>query len=575
MDDVRHRGPDDLGQVEFTSDKLSFGHRRLSIIDLGGSRQPMTSSNNRFTIVFNGEIYNYKQLRENLGYPFQTQGDTETLLALWEQEGAGSLKRLRGQFAFAIWDSDLKKLSFATDAFGILPLFVYDDGETLAFSSSANSLAAHFPKAIENQNQIISLLTTRAVVAPETVYLGIRRLPPGALWTYGVDTKKETFWNRSWNEIPPNRTEATDQKVKSLLHHLNQAADRAITSDVEIGVFLSGGIDSALIAKLAQDRLPYRLNAYTAFWPEDKKSSEIDQAKTAAGVLGLKHHEIAITSSTWWDGFIESSRRREGPLAEPADVIFYLLALRAKEDVKVVLTGEGSDEFFGGYPKNQIERYAALSGVRTIASFLQKNGFGSRSEKIDRILSALTEDEALLRWSRYFATNWPTELEIVPQAHLNSELFDSGLRGMRVFDFTEWLAPLLLDRADQMAMAHGLEVRPLLLDYDLAQFAFSLTNSDLYKAGQTKPLLRKAAQSILPPQLAKTPKRGFPIPTAAWLAGPLFEKVAEVLERTSPLVDSLLPRSTRLRLLQEHKHNDARHGKKIFTLLSVMVWSNL
>ena len=575
MDEIHHRGPDDSGQITFKSDHLSLGHRRLSIIDLVGSHQPMTSANKRYTIVFNGEIYNYKVLRESLNYPFQTNGDTETLLALWENEGADCLKKLRGQFAFAIWDSESKTLSFAIDAFGILPLFVYDDGNTLAFSSSANSLSAQFPSVTKKEESLSSLLTTRAAVAPETVYRGIRRLPPGALWIYQKETKRETFWNRSWNEIPSNKIQSTDQKVETLVQLLNQAADRAITSDVEVGVFLSGGIDSALVAKLAQDRLPYRLNAYTAYWPEETKSSEIIQAREAANILGLKHHEIAINADTWWEGFLASSKLREGPLAEPADVIFYLLAERAKTDVKVVLTGEGSDEFFGGYPKNQVERYAAIPIIKGLARLLHKSGYGGRTEKIERILYALNADDSLSRWARYFATQWPAELGIVPPLHLDSELYERGLRGMRVFDFSQWLAPLLLDRADQMAMAHGLEVRPLLLDMDLAEFAFSLTNADLFRAGQTKPLLRLASQSILPKRLTETPKRGFPIPTSSWFAGPLYERITTVLEAANPAIDSLVPKSTRLRLLKEHKNHDGQHGKKIFTLLSVMTWLNL
>ena len=333
MSEIEHRGPDGSGIVDFPRSNVSLGHVRLSIIDVAGSPQPMTSANERFTIVFNGEIYNYKQLRIGLDYPFQTNGDTETILALWENEGPDCLSKLRGQYAFAIWDSESEILSFAVDAFGILPIFVYDNGHTLAFSSSANSLSSQFPEIIKDPERIKALLTTRAVVAPQTVYKGVRRLPPGALWTYGKETKKETFWHQSWNHVPANDSESQNEKVAKIVQLLNLAADRAITSDVEVGVFLSGGVDSALVAKLAQDRLPYQMNAYTAFWPDEKKSSELDQAIVTSRELGLKHHQIAISADDWWDGFMESSKFREGPHAEPADVVFYLLAKRAKQDV--------------------------------------------------------------------------------------------------------------------------------------------------------------------------------------------------------------------------------------------------
>ena len=572
MSEIEHRGPDGSGIIDFQRSNLSLGHVRLSIIDLAGSPQPMTSANKRFTIVFNGEIYNYEELKTGLDYPFQTHGDTETILALWEKEGSDCLAKLRGQFSFAIWDSESEVLSFATDAFGILPIFVYDNGKTLAFSSSANSLASQFPEIIKASEKIKTLLTTRAVVAPQTAYTGVRRLPPGSLWTYGKETKKESFWHQSWNDIPAGDSISQDEKVTKIVQLLNLAADRAITSDVEIGVFLSGGVDSALIAKLAQDRLPYQMNAYTAFWPDEKKSSELDQASITARELGLKHHQIAISADDWWDGFIESSKFREGPHAEAADVVFYLLAERAKQDVKVVLTGEGADELFGGYPKNRLEQFASLKLVNELASILLPMGIGGRGEKLGRIMYALSERSAAVRWSRYFSTYWQSDFGLEPDTLPDSELYDPGLRGMRVFDFTQWLAPLLLDRADQMAMAHGLEVRPMLLSCELANFAFTLNESDLHSGGQTKPLLRKAAQLILPSDLSSSPKRGFPIPISEWFAGPLFDKVEHMLEISNPALDSVVPIETRLRLLQEEKKHPNRNSKKLFTLVSVINW---
>ncbi len=574
MSEIEHRGPDDSRIVDFQRSNLSLGHVRLSIIDLDGSPQPMTSANKKFTIVFNGEIYNYKELRTGFDYPFQTQGDTETILALWEKEGPECLPKLHGQYAFAIWDAESEIISFATDAFGILPIFVYDNGKTLAFSSSANSLATQFPEILKDSEKIKTLLTTRAVVAPQTAYTGVRRLPPGALWTYGKETKKESFWNQSWNDIPASDSVSQSEKVTTLIQLLHQAADRAITSDVEIGVFLSGGVDSALIAKLAQDRLPYQMNAYTAFWPDEKKSSELVQASITARELGLKHHQIAISADDWWDGFSESSKFREGPHAEPADVVFYLLAQQAKQGVKVVLTGEGADELFGGYPKNRLEQFASLRLVNNLASFLLPIGVGDRGEKLERIMYALSEREATVRWSRYFSTYWQSDFDLEPNTLPDSELYDPGLRGMRVFDFAQWLAPLLLDRADQMAMAHGLEVRPMLLDHDIAKFAFTLNESDLHSGGQTKPLLRKAAKLILPSDLSSSPKRGFPIPISEWFAGPLYNKVENVLEISHPVLDSVVPIETRLRLLQEKKKHPNRNSKKLFTLVSVITWLN-
>lgn len=575
MIDIQNRGPDASGFVDFPDNHLSLGHRRLSIIDLEGSPQPMTSFNQRFSITFNGEIYNYKDLRINLDYPFQTEGDTETILALWEEMGAECITKLRGQFAFAIWDSLNETISFVNDAFGILPLYVRDDGVTLSFSSSARSLASQIPSSIKDSSHLDSLLTRRAVVAPETVFKGIRRLPPGSLWVYGKNTKKETFWNRNWGDIQGENRNKRSLKVETLVRLLNQAADRAITSDVEVGVFLSGGIDSAVVAKLAQDRLPYKMHSYTAYWPGHDKSSEINQAKKIAQQLKLNHHELAIDADSWWSGFLQSSLHRESPLGEPADVIFYLLSERAKQDVKVVLTGEGSDEFFGGYPKNQIERFASLPGVSSITKFYSSTGLHSSSEKNERILRAFSEKDPKARWSKYFSTIWPESFELKYGSAPQWQKYENNLRGMRVFDFSEWLAPILLDRADQMGMAHGLEIRPILLDVDIAEFAFSLPAKDLYKLGQTKPLFRDAAKSILVENTTHMPKRGFPVPISEWFAGPLQGKLIEILAQPNNLLDPLISRDFRLKCVYEHVQGNKKHTKRIFTLISLTTWLNL
>ena len=574
MLDIQNRGPDASGFVEFANNQLSLGHRRLSIIDINGSHQPMTSFNQRFTITFNGEIYNYRELRIDLDYPFQTEGDTETILALWEKMGADCISKLRGQFAFAIWDSQNETISFVTDAFGILPLYIYDDGVTLSFSSSAKSLASQFPTSIKDPSQLHSLLTRRAVVAPETVFKGIRRLPPGSLWVYSKNTKKESLWNPSWGEIQEKNKDKRSVKTDTLVRLLNQAADRAITSDVEVGVFLSGGVDSAVVAKLAQERLPYKMHAYTAYWPGDDKSSEINQARKMARELKLNHHLVSIDADSWWSGFIQSSLQRESPIAEPADVVLYLLSERAKQDVKVVLTGEGSDEFFGGYPKNQIEQFASQPGVSSLANFYRSTGLQNSNDKIDRVLSSISEKDSITRWSKYFSTIWPESFGIKYDSVPQWQKYENSLRGMRVFDFTEWLAPILLDRADQMAMTHGLEVRPILLDVDIAEFAFSLPAKDLYRLGQTKPLFRDAANLILGRSTTHIPKRGFPIPISEWFAGPLQGKLIEILAQPNTLLDPMISQDSRLKYLYEQQKDKKKHVKRIFTLISLITWFN-
>ena len=569
IDGLHHRGPDAKSIKNFPESGVVLGHTRLSIIDLAGSSQPMTSASGRFTIVFNGEIFNYQELRKTLDYPFQTSGDTETILALWELEQEKCLTQLRGQFAFAIWDNVERKLSLAVDAFGILPLYVAQQDDSIIFGSGMCALNNHGFRYARDESKIRTLLTQRAVSAPATPYVGVRRLPPGALWEIHNNEIVEKFWKQPWKSEPV--TANRQEKVTTLLGLLNRAADRAVTADVEIGVFLSGGLDSAIMAKLTQDRLPYRMHSYTASWTGDAEESELQAATALATYLGLDHTNLIIDAQTWFQAFNESSRFRDAPHSEPADIVFYLLAKRAAQDVKVVVTGEGSDELFGGYPKYKVERWAKLPMVQPLARLANSFKLCSNDERLSRLIHAIGSKTDQERWATYFATIWPNSSNPALR-NRNADTDTHSSSSLRERDLKDWLAPLLLDRADRMAMANSLEVRPIFLDYDIATFALGLSGNEIVARGKTKALLRDVARLILPENVANIQKRGFPMPLNNWFRTELFDQVSTVLLQECPAIDAFITIQERRDLLAAHREGKQNNTMRIFTLLSTMNW---
>ena len=569
VDGLHHRGPDAKNLINFPESGVVLGHTRLSIIDLEGSSQPMTSSSGRFTIVFNGEIFNYQELRKTLDYPFQTNGDTETILAMWELEQEVCLTRLRGQFAFAMWDNVEQKLSLAVDAFGILPLYVAQQDDNIIFGSGMCALNNYGTGFLRDESTVPSLLTQRAVSAPKTPYVGVRLLPPGALWEIQNNAITEKFWKQPWRakSISASRQE----KVTTLLGLLNRAADRAVTADVEIGVFLSGGLDSAIMAKLTQDRLPYRMHSYTASWAGNAEESELQAATALATYLGLDHTNLIIDAQTWFTAFNESSRFRDAPHSEPADTVFYLLAQRAAQDVKVVVTGEGSDELFGGYPKYKVERWAKRPLIQPLAHLANVFKLRSNDERVSRIIQALGSKTDEERWDTYFATIWPQSFEVA-QPNQDTHSGEVAPSNLRERDLLDWLAPLLLDRADRMAMANSLEVRPIFLDYDIANFALGLSGKEIVARGKTKALLRDVAKLILPENVAKIQKRGFPMPLNTWFRTDLYDQISAVLLQDCPAIDTYIPLKARQELLAAHRDGKQNNTMRIFTLFSVMTW---
>ncbi len=563
---LSHRGPDDSNQIDWPEKGLSLGHTRLSIIDVSASSQPMTCCCTRFTLSFNGEIFNYIELRKDLDYSFQTAGDTETLLALLKLEGVNALNKVRGQFSFALWDNQSQKLMLAVDAMGVLPMYVSSNLDRVAFSSSARSIASALACSELDQTALKDLLNKRTVSAPHTPYKGIRRIGPGEIWTFTSETIERNRWS---TVLEPDISDRV--KKLQLNELLDQAAQRAVTSDVEIGVFLSGGLDSALVAALAKKKLSYRLKAYTAVWPVGDEFSESVAATRTAQILNLEHTFVEVTPRIWWDSLVLGTKHRDAPMGEPADPVFYALAQRASQDVKVVMTGEGADELFGCYPKYRAELLANFSIVRRFARFVGAQNFVTIPTKFKRLFSAIQIENPVDRWGQYFSTNWKFQgKESRKSMNLNGNV--SGLNGLRIWDLEQWLPSALLDRADKMAMAHSLEVRPIFLDRDVVQFALSVNARRMISIFGTKRLLRRSARKILPRQLTHARKRGFPLPLSAWIRQELGPEFREVLSRQAEELDKYVTAQQRLDLLEEHLSCRGDNALKLFTLTSILLW---
>jgi asparagine synthase (glutamine-hydrolysing) len=558
-----HRGPDSQKQ-ERVDDSCILGNTRLAIIDVASSHQPLTCRCGHHHLTFNGEIFNYKELRIELNYEFRTNGDTETLLALLCTRGIDSIHLLRGQFAFALWDSRLKQLSLAVDRFGILPLYFSDTGDRLCFSSSASSMSTNGKS--QDLETLTRLLSQRAIVAPETPYPGVRRIPPGEVWTFSKDSLERRKWSKQIKRVAGRKPDSNE-----LVRLINQAADRIVVSDVEIGVFLSGGLDSALVAKLVQERVSYPLKTYTAIWEEQNLFNEDESATRTAKQLGLQHNKVKVTATDWWQAMELGSRFRDGPMSEPADAVFFLLSERASQDVKVVTTGEGADELFCGYPKFRAELISSIWAVRPILKSVHPLLSHLLSEKNERLLYSASQIAQNSRFSSYFSTRWP-DLSLSPFS--DAKNFDDhfGLDALRDWDISHYLPSVLLDRADKMAMSYSVEVRPLYLDSDVADFALSFKAREHLTFFSTKTLLREAAKKILPADFVIEKKKGFPTPLSLWLKSDLFEPVRNLLLESQVPENLKISTNKIMELLEEHRGGKRDHSSRLFVLISLAFW---
>ncbi len=592
---IAHRGPDDKGFLETrTRDQaydVGLAHRRLSIIDLDSGRQPIGNEDGTIQIVFNGEVYNYQKLRRTLielGHKFRTNSDTETIVHAYEEYGEQCVDYLRGMFAFAIWDSNREKLFLARDRFGKKPLFICQNQGNLYFASEIKSLlACPDITPVVNIESVYHYFAYRYVPGPETFFAGIKKLPPAsvAVWEQG-DFRQHSYYS------PPDRFELLegrlfDNPVTAFLAKLDEAVEMRMLSDVPFGAFLSGGIDSSAIVALMSRHSNMPIKTFSVGF-EEQQYSELNHAEVVAGEFNTDHHELIICQKHLMDELENLIWFRDAPVAEPSDIPIYLLSKEARKQVKMVLTGEGSDEILGGYPKHVYERYTPYYQTvpKDVRRHLVEPLIHALPYKFRRVKTAITnlglakDDERLPRWfgalspmerSRLI-TFGPFVLSKQQQIQFETAKGNSSLRNILYFDQTSWLPDNLLERGDRMTMAASLEARMPFMDHELVELASSLPDSWRVKGQQTKRILRKAMKQLLPERILKRPKVGFRVPVNEWFQGPMREYLFDHLTGSDSVTNAYYQPKELNKILDEHMQGKQNHEKLLWTLLTLEIF---
>jgi asparagine synthase (glutamine-hydrolysing) len=577
-----HRGPDDEGY--WSDGSVGLGHRRLSIIDLAGSRQPMSSADGRFVLTFNGEILNYRQLRAANPYPYTTDGDTEVLLAALTLHGVNALPRLGGQFAFGLFDNRDRVLTLARDRLGILPLYYTIRPGMVAFASEIKALLACLdqPPSVD-EAQLASYLTYRSVPAPETLFAGVRKLPAGH-WLQ-LDSEGNMTTDRYWELPPPaSVTPDPDQAVALVDSAFNMAVERALVADVPVGAYLSGGLDSSLVvAVAARLKGDEPLETFSAGF-DDPRFDELPYAAVVSEALGTNHHPVIVRAEDFAQEWGRLTWHRDAPVSEPADVAVARLADEASQYVKVLLSGEGSDELFAGYPKYRYARLVDLTSRlpaslrRTVLGTLAEHlpAGGRRLRTLLRVAGLPTEAERTAAWFAPFPPSQREQLLSGAKPELPDVIpvgpGDDIVRRMLRADCGTWLAENLLERGDRMTMTASVELRPPFLDNDLVELAFSLPSNVKVRRGITKWVVKEVARSYLPDEIVDRRKVGFRVPLDVWMRGALQEMTHDLLLANTSFASQVFDRSVVASLVKSHNEGRSSEEAALFTLLSLEIW---
>lgn len=586
-DAIAHRGPDSEGY--FNDGRTALGFRRLAIIDLAGANQPLYNENRSLVLVFNGEIYNYRELRRQLiaaGHAFSTQGDAEVVLHGFEQWGEGVLDRLRGMFAFALYDTATGELFCARDTFGIKPLYYAVEGGRILFGSEIKGLLAH-PHARRslNERRLAHWLCMEYLPDEETLFEGVRKLPAGhwLRWRNGRAERGRWFVPR----FAPDAGRSLEESAEAIEAALRESVAAHAIADVDVGCFLSAGVDSSLVAREAARIMEAR--AFTIGWGEGR-FSELEAAATFARATGLPNEGRILGAEQFFASVPAVQYAMDEPLPNPSAVPLYHLCAMAAESVKVVLSGEGADELFGGYPYYQEclafapymtvpapARRALAAAARRLPEGTHGRRFLMRGahplpERYIRLEYNFPWAEALdllapELGARCAAAPTPWELA----APLFAEIEADEITAMQTADILTWMQQDILLKADKMSMASSLELRVPFLNREVFALASTLPVSQRVGRRETKIALRAAAARTLPQATAAMPKQGFVTPLAQWLRkDPWREQVHEVLnsERARRFF-----RTDRLNaLLDEHQRGPRSHMKKIWSAYCFLIW---
>jgi asparagine synthase (glutamine-hydrolysing) len=595
-DALTHRGPDGCGL--HVDGPVGLAHTRLAIVDVARGEQPMSNETGDVWVVFNGEIYNHDELRPALqanGHHYRTRCDTETIVHLYEERGEGVVDALRGMFAFAIWDAPRQRLLLARDRLGIKPLYYsVSDGELLFGSEIKALLAASRGRAAFNEAVLPEFLSTRFVSGDETFFRGVRKLMPGHVltWTPGQAPRLRRYW-----QLPePADTAIPDPQGRDLRERLEAAVTSHLMSDVPLGVFLSGGLDSSALAALAARATPEPLQTFAVGFAE-ADANELPYARMVAKHIGAVHREVTLTPAAFFDALPTALWHEDEPMAFPSSVPLFAVASLARPHVKVVLTGEGADELFLGYNRYRVTSWNARLGrpywglmpaparaairdaVRALPSPLARvarrtfiglepgirglyhENFAvfplAMQQRLLRRRDLLDGRDPYATQASYFDDASGGLLDRIGRAELQSYLLE------------------LLMKQDQMSMAASIESRVPFLDDRLVEHVVAMPGHAKLPGWTTKRLLRAAVRDLLPAPILARRKMGFPVPLGAWLRGPFAPVVDEFVLGARAAARGYFDRGTLQQLVAEHRARQASHADALWLLINLEIWQRI
>jgi asparagine synthase (glutamine-hydrolysing) len=592
-DALIHRGPDQQGVFE--SQFVSLGAVRLKIIDLQGGDQPMVSDDGNTVLIFNGEIYNHRELRaelESCGETFKTNSDTEVVLRAFLHWDKDCFARLRGMFALAVWCQDARRLVLARDRLGIKPLYFNLRGGELYFGSELKTIFAHpeFTRELDFTG-LQYYLSLNYVPCPHTLVRGIEKLPPGHLleWQDG-DVEMEAYWRLRFEPQKQKSLEGAQEELDSLLR---EAVRDHLISDVPLGIWLSGGVDSSTILHYTRELCTSRVKTFSISFA-GRAFDETSYIRDIAKRYDTEHHELDVNPTLDLPAAIEElAYYSDEPFADAGALPVWFLSALSRKHVTVALSGEGADELFGGYITYAADRYAARA--QSVAPPIRRGLLGllrhwpvsndkiSLEYKVKRFLegSLLPADEAHTYWNGTFSTAQRDQFVVQRNRASVKDLFDSdlpaadehgSLNRYLAFDQRYYLADDILQKVDRMSMAHSLEVRPPFLDHRLVEFAARLPEHMKINGRQHKVVLKRLMQNKLPGSVLRRPKTGLDIPAHDWLRGALRPLLMDTLSAAA-IDDTNLFRRDRIEsFISDHMERRANLGYHLWGLLILFLW---
>jgi asparagine synthase (glutamine-hydrolysing) len=589
-----HRGPDDEG---FHQDgPLGLAFRRLSIIDLKKGAQPISNEDGSVWSVLNGEIYNYVELRESLernGHRFRTNADSEVIPHLYEEYGHSFVEHLRGMFAIGLWDASKRQLLAVRDRLGIKPLYYRDRGGSFAFASEIKALLAGPAPGREVDLQALSdYITFRYVPAPATMFRGIFKVPPGHVVTVGDSGMRI---DRYWDFDFESRADGDDRDLEERLRQmLRDCVRMRLMSDVPLGALLSGGIDSSMIVAFMSELMDSPVKTFSVGFDSAGPLSELPYARTISERFGTDHYEIVVGYDDMVQHLPHLVWQQDEPVTEPAAIPTYMVSLLARRHVVVVLTGEGADELFAGYPQYGLEswagRYQRIPGAfrdRLIRPLVSSLPFAFRRLKVvERSLATASDAD---RWSSWFSGFSGHQKESLLSSDLASavddltgeRIYESHVSRLRAADPVErmlyadtkvWLPDDLLMKMDKMSMAASLEARVPYLDHKLVEFAASLPLRMKLEGLQGKGVLRRLAKDMLPKEIIRRKKVGFVVPINVWFRRELKPLLENMLFSERSLERGYFKHDYLSKLVTEHTEGRVDHRRELWTLVNLELW---